>query len=86
MALLILSGMMYLRLNNYHRLNNYLRRNEETEILPDPCVLGFVLLREHTENKTAQDSLCRRDCKSIKNCKSIKKGRWIKCKEQNHQA
>ena len=30
------------------------------------CVLGFVLLQEHRGNKTAQDSLCRRDCKSIK--------------------
>ena len=50
------------------------------------CVLGFVLLQEHRGNKTAQDSLCRRDCKSIKNCKSIKKGRWIKCKEQNRRA
>jgi len=57
---------------------------KQKSCLPYVC-WAFVLLREHTENKTAQDSLCRRDCKSIKNCKSIKKGRWIKCKEQNRR-
>ena len=44
MALLILSGMMYLRLNNYHRLNNYLRRNEETEILHAHVCVGLCAL------------------------------------------